>query len=126
MNILFLIVGIFIGVALGWFFQKSKGQENGSEAKAIELDKEKGILEERLRNSIEESQKQQEELRTSREQLSLSTTRIAKAEEAYKNMQEKLSSQKVEMEELQKKSEIGLAKNEMSVVFANLQSYYES
>lgn len=106
MNILFLIVGIVIGIALGWFFQKSKSQGNDSEEKVIQLDKEKGIIEERLRNSIEENQKQQEELRASRELLSLSTARIAKAEEAYKNMQEKLSSQKVEMEEMQKKFSI--------------------
>lgn len=107
MDILFLISGLILGGIIGWLFLKFRLQSNDNskewENKLITLDKEKSVLDARLAHSMGDNEKLSEELKTDREKLNVANNRLAKAEEAFRNMQEKLASQKTEMEELQKR-----------------------
>jgi DNA recombination protein RmuC len=67
------------------------------------LDKEKSILAEKYSDSQKTNNKLETELGTERSKSEQMGNRIAKAEAEYRNLQEKLDTQKKEMEELQKK-----------------------
>ena len=116
MSVAFLVIGLLLGVVLGALFFKNKSQQNNQELESrITLqDKENGILQEKLNAAIaerervfQEFQVEKEslkvELNKEREQLSTANTRLAKAEEVFNGLKEKLSTEKAEKEELQKK-----------------------
>ena len=110
MNLIFLLIGILLGVGISWLYFKSKTQISFSskelDDKITLLDKEKSILLDRHKNTLETYNKLQQELVFEKEKHDLAKTRIAKAEEAFKNMNEKLSAEKQDKEELQKKFNI--------------------
>ncbi len=112
MEIVFLIVGIIVGGAIGFLISKS--QKPKSELDTSNFEKKITALETEasfLKNEKEEQKKDLEkqkaelnsELNAEREKLSAANTRLAKAEEAFKNQDEKLRTQKTEIEDLQKR-----------------------
>ncbi len=116
MEIVYLISGIIIGGLIIYFYMKSKITSKTGEIrtklttlekqKAEEinaLDKEKSILAEKYSDSQKTNKKLETELGTERSKSEQMGNRIAKAEVEYRNLQEKLDTQKREMEELQKK-----------------------
>ncbi len=116
MEIVYLISGIIIGGFIIYFYMKSKITSKTGEIrtklttlekqKAEEinaLDKEKSILAEKYSDSQKTNNKLETELGTERSKSEQMGNRIAKAEVEYRNLQEKLDTQKREMEELQKK-----------------------
>ncbi len=105
MEILFLFSGIALGAVVIYFFLKSQTAqaEKLSLTEKSELDKQKSLAEERVFILQEEKIK----LENDRQELRLANEekgqRLARAEEEFRNLREKLQSQKQEMEELQKK-----------------------
>lgn len=106
MNILFLLIGAALGFSVGWFYRKSVAtgaSGTGPEAQLAALDKEKALAEDRLRNALADHQKAVQELTAERDKLNRSGQLLAKSEEAFRNLQEKLDTQKREVEEMQKR-----------------------
>lgn len=114
MTFLYLFAGLIVGIILGWVIalnkqhstqQKLNDQtanlEKENLLKLAEAEKQKGIIQERLNLLQEESVKVQNELFTERERAAAQADRLARSEEIFRNMQEKLSTQKQEMEDLQ-------------------------
>lgn len=116
MSVLFLVIGVLLGVVVGWLYFKSKAQQsaNDLEARITSLDKENGISQEKLNAALAERQRVLQEYQTEkeslkaelnkeRELLNTANTRLAKAEEVFNGLKEKLSTEKSEKEELQKR-----------------------
>ena len=116
MEILYLISGLILGGVIAWFGFKSKLTKQKSELQLkigeIEkvkideinnLDKEKSIISEKYSDLQSANDKLVEELNGERDRNEHLNTRIARAEVEYKNLQEKLDTQKAEIEDLQKK-----------------------
>ena len=130
MEFLFLIAGLIIGFLLAFLWNMLR--QNGTSAQTLELEKkitllesDKKVQEERYRQVKEQTEKSQidlerqkneliqtykeekdrllTELSTERANLSAANTRLAKAEEAFRNQDEKLKTQRGELEDLQKK-----------------------
>jgi DNA recombination protein RmuC len=117
LGIPFLVIGIVVGFAFSWIYFKNK-TTNGlsqSEKTALESslresqglitasDREKAVLQERANNVLSELNKISKNYDTERDELSLANNRLAKAEEAFKNMKDRMATQKSEFEELQKR-----------------------
>lgn len=121
MDLLFLFTGLGLGFVTGWLFFRQKGgapvntgEVDGLKAQVTELDKQKSLLSEKisfiteqrhvdiqkLENSLIDLQRT---LETEREKVRDKDNRIAKAEEIFKNLNEKLVTQKSEYEDLQKR-----------------------
>jgi len=116
MEFFYLLAGILIGSIILFLFNRAKllrlSQSSKDELVQIEknlnetivqLDKEKSVINEKYNDRVlrtEQLEAALEEERGRNEQLN---ARIARAEVEYKNVREKLESQKLEMEELQKK-----------------------
>ncbi len=107
MNFVFLFTGLLLGFALSWLYnrsqQKNTAVDGGAALRLAELDKEKSIAEDRLRAALADYEETLKELVAERERTSNSSIRLAKAEEAFLNMQEKLDTQKKEVDEMQKR-----------------------
>lgn len=116
MEFLFLIIGLILGSAIIWIVLKLKRAQQKNEfqqqlteleksksEQIIMLDKEKSILAEKNTDLRLASETQSKELSSEREQNEELNKRIAKAEVEYKNLREKLDTQKAELEEIQKK-----------------------
>lgn len=116
MDFIYLITGLLIGAVTIWLINKSKfSKERKNHELAIasfekqkleeinELDKNKSILEEKNNHLLAINEKIEENLSEERSQNEQLSTRIAKAEVEYKNLKEKLDTQKSELEDIQKK-----------------------
>ena len=126
MQIVLLLIGIVVGFAIGFLISKQKNptptldtSEFDKKISGLETDKlllrkdvehtasEKENLRKEFENKKIELLKEKEfvvlELTTERNNLSAANARLAKAEEAFKNQDEKLKTQKAELEEIQKK-----------------------
>jgi len=116
MEILYLISGLILGGVIAWLGFKSKLTKQKSELQLkigeIEkvkideinnLDKEKSIINEKYSYLQSANDQLVEELNGERDRNEHLNTRIARAEVEYKNLQEKLDTQKAEIEDLQKK-----------------------
>ncbi len=100
---LFLFLGILLGGGIAWLLAKQKFSNTGNDTLSNDLDKEKAVLEDRLNNSITKFQQQDQELKQEREKVVELNKHLAQTEANYKNVEEKLITQKQELEELQKK-----------------------
>lgn len=115
-----MIIGLGLGFLTGWLFFKSRGgagnstEVNTLRSSLIELDKQKSMLSEKIAIITDQRdlfiQKLEKEkadlnilLNEEREKVNTRDARLAKAEEAFKNMDEKLRTQKSEFEDLQKR-----------------------
>lgn len=116
MEFIFLIIGLVLGGVIVWLALKFIGTQRKNETRdqlaELEkekqeqvnfLDKEKSILAEKNNDLIIANESQLKELQLEREKNKELSTRIAKAEVEYKSLQEKLNTQKSELEEIQKK-----------------------
>ena len=116
MEIIFILIGLVAGIAIGWLASNMKKQ-NGATAfekklRDIEteknnfiaaLDKEKGIAEDRYIMLKSDYDKNILDLKEEREKSQSLNNRISKAETEFTNLRQKLADQKAETDELQKK-----------------------
>lgn len=107
MEITYLVIGVVLGIVIGWLLAKTlnKTVDNSSHPnKALDdLRMEKTRLEERSANLQDELNRTLKDLETERDSGVEKDKRLAKAEEAFKNMQEKFNSQEQELAQLQEK-----------------------
>ena len=116
MDFIYLITGLIIGAVAVWLINKNRFAKNQKDHELViadfekqkvnefnEIDKQKSIIEEKHNQLESANQKLESELNTERDQNEQLNTRIAKAEVEYKNLKEKLDTQKSELEEIQKK-----------------------
>ena len=100
MDILFLIIGLAVGAALGWFVGKNtsaKAEENNTdfEKDFVRKDRYLDLTDNLEKTKIDLSNKQDEFVELNRD--------LASWEERYNGLQEKLNSQKEEVDKLQEK-----------------------
>lgn len=104
-SILLLIIGLAAGFAIGWLFYKNNlskiNPAKALEETITELNTNIKLAEDKLQNTLFDKENLSKELREEREKLNAANNRLAKAEEAFKNQQEKLATHKTELEELQ-------------------------
>lgn len=140
MDILFLIIGLALGFLVGWLLFRSKSNTNTGEyeklqSAVIDLDKQKSVLEGKIGivtlqkdELIQKLEKEKNDLNTllneEREKVSGRDARLAKAEETFRNMQEKLNTQKTEMEEklAAQKAELEDLQKRFTTEFENIAS----
>ncbi len=108
MDILFLVIGIAVGFAAGFFYSRSKsgGDDGNTQELQNQLNAaqtESRVLSEKVTYITEEKTKLEAEIKEERARLEVANSRLAKAEEAFTNQEERLKTQKAELEELQKK-----------------------
>jgi DNA recombination protein RmuC len=129
MEILFIIVGLVLGYIIAFLFFKLKQNNtmdtSAFETKIIELDKEKLVLQTNLTNAYKENQRLTDELKIIKEQLAAeivaerdkylkeinlekektnkAESRLVKAEQVFLNQEEKLTTLKSELENINKK-----------------------
>lgn len=116
MEILYLIIGLFGGGLVVFLFLKLKGQKNKAELESKVLQKERTLLHERSEiekealiwkerfqtvKAEEENRKKEEVLL--RDENKILAVRLEKAKVEYLSLQEKLNTQKEELDGLQKK-----------------------
>ena len=116
MEIVYLFVGLLVGAAAVYFIFNSKlqkaaseaekdllGKENEFRGQVVEADKQRLVWEERFNGLKRDSDEWKAELSNLREGNTVLVGRLEKAKVEYLNLQEKLNTQKAELEELQKK-----------------------
>ena len=105
MEFIFLIIGLTVGLLVTYIFLKNKTENETSNIKdnLQQLKGEKIRLEERSLINVRENEDLKTELNLEREKLLNATNRLAKAEETFRNMQEKINNNKIEIEESQQK-----------------------
>ncbi len=116
MEILYIGIGIIIGVAIGWLLSANKrktevasiqSQLQESEMKKVtetaSADKARSIAEDRYEQLIKDYGIIDSDYKTERNKTEELGKRISKAEAEYRNLLDKLNTQKAEMEDLQKK-----------------------
>ena len=118
MEIILLVIGLGLGFALGWLFFKSQHKPAANatefESKYNHVLLECSRLDERIQFLLKEKEETSKAVQSEKERIlaelsaerdkSVSAgTRLARAEEAFRSMQERLDTQKKEMEDLQKK-----------------------
>ncbi len=116
MEILFLSAGLVLGFLLGFLFLKGKLQKQRSDfelekrtgeqiliQQKFELEKEKSLFEERTRTLLKEKEELIQQVHLLRTDNSIQNQQLARAEGDFLNLQEKLDTQKKEMESLQQK-----------------------
>lgn len=116
MEILYIIIGIVLGLAIGWLLASNKrktdvaslqSQLQETEMKKISetaaAEKAKSIAEDRYDQLVKDFGVADADLKNERNKNLELSNRMSKAEAEYRNLMEKLNTQKAEMEELQKK-----------------------
>ena len=116
MEILLLFGGIIAGVLIGYFFFTAKNQKKQTELKSdfqekfealqeekITAEKQSLVWEERFQLLKTEAENRSCEIIKIREENTCLVGRLEKAKVEYLNLQEKLQTQKAELEEIQKK-----------------------
>lgn len=102
---------------MAWLYFKNQVASGITESEKNELDRtinelqnlltaaerDKAVLQEKISNSVQEVGKLSQQYETERKELTVANNRLAKAEEAFKNMNDKLATQKAEFEEMQKR-----------------------
>ncbi|WP_167619456.1 DNA recombination protein RmuC [Maribellus sediminis] len=105
MEIIYLFVGLVLGavVVFLWSQLKSKTKNTGWLEQKSAFEIKQAQLSERLSFLTTENENLKEEIKTVESQNEVNLQRLAKAEVEFVNLREKLTNQKQEMEELQKK-----------------------
>ena len=107
MDILFLIIGLAVGAALGWFIGKSSSADSSAERqerdeKEREIEKE-FVRKDRFEDLQKNLQKTENELDEKQDEFVTLNRDIALWQERHNGLQEKLDSQKEEVDKLQEK-----------------------
>ena len=105
MEIIYLLIGLMAGAIIGFLFFKlrNKTRDNDWFKEKANFEKSQVQYEERLKFFSRENEQIRTELQQVEEQNKAHLQRLAKAEVEFANLREKLSTQKQEMEDLQKK-----------------------
>ncbi|MDQ3189979.1 MAG: DNA recombination protein RmuC [Bacteroidota bacterium] len=105
MELIFLIIGLIAGIvsAYLYFINRLTAQKTNNSEGMFDLQQENVKLIERLSILANDAEKSKNEISEEREKMGIANQRLARAEEAFKNMNEKLGTQKAEMEQLQEK-----------------------
>ena len=116
MEILFGVVGFFVGLIVSFLFLKSKHQKQQSYfeqqqrseeqnfiQEKFELEKEKSLFEDRNLSLLKEKDELNQQIQLFRTENGIQGQQLARAEADFSNLREKLESQKKEMENLQQK-----------------------
>jgi DNA recombination protein RmuC len=116
MDILFLLAGLAIGFVLSFLFMKGKLQKQRSDfelekhsgeqvliQQKFELDKEKSVFEDRNQALLKEKEELILQIQGLRTENSVQNQQLARADGDFLNLQEKLNTQKKEMETIQQK-----------------------
>ncbi|GET30766.1 DNA recombination protein RmuC [Prolixibacter sp. SD074] len=116
MEIVFLVIGVVVGVAIGWLIQRSKaraaemaGAQNLAKAKQEFMaqlavaDKEKSLAEQQANSLKPELDELKKVLNAEREKNEILNRHLAETQTDLRNMQEKLENQAKELEQVQKK-----------------------
>jgi len=116
MDILFLLAGVALGFLLGFLFLKGKLQKQRSDfeqekrsgeqiliQQKFELEKEKSLFEDRNQTLAKEKEELIQQIQALRTANQAQGQQLARAEGDFLNLQEKLETQKKEMESLQQK-----------------------
>lgn len=105
MQIVFLITGIVIGVILMWFYSKNKGREDQEalNLRISELDKERSVLADRVEQTLLQTENARKQNEKERQEFVQLNALLAQQETTNKNLQEKLTLQKEELENLQQR-----------------------
>ena len=116
MDILFLLAGLALGFILSFLLMKGKLQKQRSDfelekrsgeqiliQQKFELDKEKSLFEDRNQALLKEKEELIQQIQALRAENSIQNQQLARAEGDFLNLQEKLDTQKKEMETIQQK-----------------------
>lgn len=116
MNILFGVIGLFVGLIASYFILKSKLQKQRTDferekliseqnflQEKFNLEKEKSLFEDRNLSLLKEKEELNQQIQLFRTENGIQGQQLARAEADFSNLQEKLESQKKEMENLQQK-----------------------
>jgi DNA recombination protein RmuC len=116
MDILFLLAGLALGFVLSFLFMKGKLQKQRSDfelekrsgeqimmQQKFEIDKEKSLFEDRNQTLLKEKEELIQQIQGLRTENSIQNQQLARAEGDFLNLQEKLDTQKKEMETIQQK-----------------------
>ncbi|MDP3915907.1 MAG: DNA recombination protein RmuC [Bacteroidota bacterium] len=116
MNILFGAVGFLVGLIVSYFILKSKLQKQRTDfdrekliseqnfiQQKFNLEKEKSLFEDRNLSLLKEKEELNQQIQLFRTENGIRGQQLARAEADFSNLQEKLESQKKEMENLQQK-----------------------
>jgi DNA recombination protein RmuC len=116
MDILFLLAGLTIGFVFSYLVLKGKLQKQRSDfelekhageqlliQQKFELDKEKSLFEDRNKSLLKEKEELLLQIQTLRTENTVKNQQLARAEGDFLNLQEKLDTQKKEMEAIQQK-----------------------
>ncbi len=110
MDILFLFIGLLIGVALGFFISKSKQTASGGsdELSALNLELQQARLaqsrnDESIRMLQEQRKHIETDLKTERDEKLQLSTQLSRTKADYDNLQVRLTEQKQELQQLQEK-----------------------
>lgn len=109
MEILFLAVGLLLGFGFAYIFLKSKFQNKQADSEQqfiqekFELEKAKSLFEDRNQSLLKEREEMLLQIHQLRSENGIQSQQLARAEADFGNIQEKLESQKKEMENLQQK-----------------------
>lgn len=103
MEILFLFTGILLGGIVTWFFFKNRNHDVLAEGQRqlSELDKDRSILNDRLSNQLLLLNERTMDLEAERKVVLEKSTELAHRNTINQNLEEKLKTQKQELEELQ-------------------------
>ena len=105
MVVLYIVISFFFGGIIAWLIMRNRAASNQAVImeQISKLDKDTGILQERLLTVQGDNQKLLQELGSERQNSGEMAVRLARQGADYENLKEKLDSQKVELEELNKK-----------------------
>ncbi|MBK6446784.1 MAG: DNA recombination protein RmuC [Bacteroidetes bacterium] len=105
MQIVFLIAGMFIGGLLAWLFLKNKDGENQQSLnlRIAELDKDRSVLADRVQQSVLQNESVRAQNEKERLEFVNLNALLAQQETTNLNLQEKLTMQKQELEQLQQR-----------------------
>ena len=92
LELIYLLVGVLLGAAIGWFIAKSKGGSEDLMTYKTQSEERKNQLQE-LKQRLEKEESENESAQRD----------LATVEANYRNLEEKLRTQKDELDELQKR-----------------------
>lgn len=102
MNLVYLFVGLAVGVIIGWLINKLTLQKNHAHQDTDFIER-KARMEQRVQFAEEELEENKRLLIQERESNANKADRLARSEEAFKHQQERLELQGREIEELNKR-----------------------
>ena len=101
MDILFLLIGAVAGIAIGYFFAKSSSGKNTNELQTA-----KAVAEQQARDVRVQLEQLKNQLTKSSDDVLKLNSFVATAQNENENLKQRLSEQKIQLEELNQKLKI--------------------